>query len=172
MIRRVKTDSDNENNHFIKLNDVRTGIIKACLNRKARLAHQEEEITMSLNKENQNPAYLCGRLFAVYEMIQQSAADGNLNRTIKDAYFSSACGIPRRILPQLDKLSKNHLRKIGAGNKGREVYFEKLIGEIMDKLDGSFPATLSLEEQGCFIVGYQQQITDFYQKKAESKSAE
>lgn len=172
VIRRVKTDSDNENNHFIKLNDVRTGIIKACLNRKARLAHQEEEITMSLNKENQNPAYLCGRLFAVYEMIQQSAADGNLNRTIKDAYFSSACGIPRRILPQLDKLSKNHLRKIGAGNKGREVYFEKLIGEIMDKLDGSFPATLSLEEQGCFIVGYQQQITDFYQKKAESKSAE
>ena len=52
------------------------------------------------------------------------------------------------------------------------MYFEKLIGEIMDKLDGSFPATLSLEEQGCFIVGYQQQITDFYQKKAESKSAE
>ena len=50
--------------------------------------------------------------------------------------------------------------------------FEKLIGEIMDKLNGGFPATLSLEEQGSFIVGYHQQITDFYQKKTEPRSAE
>lgn len=63
VIRRIKTDSDEEKNHFIKLNDTRAGIIKACLNRKQK----KEEIIMAWNDENKNPAYLCGSLFAVYE---------------------------------------------------------------------------------------------------------
>ena len=86
VIRRVKIDSDEENKNFIKLNDTRAGIIKACINRK----YNKEEITMAWNDENKNPAYLCGGLFAVYEKIQQDSSGGNLNRTIKDAYFASA----------------------------------------------------------------------------------
>ncbi len=59
VIRRVKIDSDEENKPYIKLNDTRAGIIKACLNRK----YKKEEITMSWNDDNKNPAYLCGGLF-------------------------------------------------------------------------------------------------------------
>lgn len=155
VIRRVKTDSDEENNRYIKLNNIRAGIIKACLNRK----YNKEEITMAWNEENRNPAYLCGGLFAVYEKIQQDSSGGNLNRTIKDAYFASACSRPASVFPKLAKLAQNHIRKL---SEGSEVYYNKLLGAVMNKLDGAFPATLSLDDQGRFIVGYYQMNQKLY----------
>lgn len=158
VVRRVKTDSDENKNHFIKLNDTRVGIIKACINRKLRREGKKEEITMSLNTENTDPAYRCGRLFAVYEKIQQDAS-GDLNRTIKDSYFASACVRPSAIMPKLSQLAQNHLRKL---SKGSKIYYNSLICEIMDVLDGTFPQTLDLDSQGKFIVGYYQQNKALY----------
>ena len=155
VIRRIKTDSDDEKNHYIKLNDTRAGIIKACLNRK----YKKEEITMSWNVENKNPAYLCGGLFAVYEKIQQESSGGNLNRTIKDSYFASACSRPSSVFPKLSKLAQNHMRKLG---EGAEIYYNKIIGNITDNLVGEFPSTLSLDDQGRFIVGYYQMNKKLY----------
>lgn len=162
VIRRVKTDSDNENNHYIKLNDTRAGIIKACINRKLRNSGKKEEIHMSIDKESTNQAYLCGRLFAVYEKIQDEESGGNLNRTIKDSYFSSACSRPAVIMPKLDKLAQNHMRKL---TDGRRIYFLNLIGEIMNGIAGEFPQTLDLDSQGRFIVGYYHQNKELYTKK-------
>ncbi len=154
-VRRIKTDSDEERNHHIKLNDTRAGIIKACLNRK----HKKEEITMAWNEENHNPAYLCGGLFAIYEKIQQDSSGGSLNRTIKDAYFASACSRPASVFPKLAKLAQNHTRKL---SEGSEIYYNKLIGNITDNLDGAFPSTLNLDDQGRFIVGYYQMNKKLY----------
>ena len=162
VIRRVKTDNDEENNNYIKLNDTRAGIIKACLNRK----YGREEITVALNEENRDPAYLCGRLFAVLEKIQQESVEGTLNRTITDAYFSSAAGRPSTILPKLMQLSKNHLRKL---SEGRAVYFEKLTGEIIGDMENGFPQTLDLDGQGKFIVGFYQQKQAFFQKNTNDR---
>jgi CRISPR-associated protein Csd1 len=161
IVRRVKTDSDEEKNPYVKLNDTRAGIIKACIHRKTK----KEEITMSLNTENQNAAYLCGRLFAVYEKIQQDAS-GELNRTIKDSYFASACARPSAIMPKLSQLSQNHMRKL---KEGSCIYYNQLIGEIMDKLDGKFPQILDLDAQGRFIIGYYQQNKALYTSKKEAE---
>lgn len=158
VITRVKTDSDEENNHFIKLNDTRAGLIKGCINRK----HNKEEIKMSLDLENKNQAYLCGRLFAVLEKIQQDASGGGLNRTIKDSYFASACSKPSTVFPKLYKLSQNHIKKLSS-----PIFYNKLCGEILDGLDGKFPSTLSLDDQGRFIVGYAHQNKALYTKKSE-----
>lgn len=158
VITRVKTDSDEEKNHFIKLNDTRAGLIKGCINRK----HNKEEIKMSLDLENKNQAYLCGRLFAVLEKIQQDASGGGLNRTIKDSYFASACSKPSTVFPKLYKLSQNHIKKLSS-----PIFYNKLCGEILDGLDGKFPSTLSLDDQGRFIVGYAQQNKALYTKKSE-----
>lgn len=160
VVRRVKTDSDEEDNSFIKLNNTRIGIIKACLNRKARLKNQKEEITMSLDETNVNPAYLCGRLFAVYEAAQKLAAKDKLNRTIRDAYFASACSRPATVFPKLDSLSKNHIPKItNEESRGR---ITALLSSIYDNIDKEFPKTLSVEEQGKFIIGYQHQSRKLY----------
>ncbi len=155
-VRRVKTDKS--------VNYVRAGIIRAYLNRYIRYYKNEEEIKMALDRENANQAYLCGRLFAVLERIQQNASGGGLNRTIKDSYFASACAKPAAVFPKLLKLAQYHL--------GKDEYATRnnaLIGEITDKLRGEFPQTLSLNEQGKFIIGYYQQYQDFF-KKSEPQS--
>ena len=119
---------------------------------------------MSLNKENTNPAYLCGRLFAVLERVQQNAAEGELSRTIKDTYFASACSRPQVVFPQLMRLAQYHLKKDEYAKIDNIV-----IGEIIDKLGDSYPSTLPLVEQGKFIIGYYQQVQSFYAKKEEKE---
>ena len=155
VVRRVKTDSDDDKNRFIKLNDTRAGIIKACINRK----YNKEDITMSWNDKNENQAYICGGLFAIYEKIQQDASGGGLNRTIKDAYYSSACSRPASVFPTLEKLSANHLKKL---SEGSVVYYKKLLQSLMNGINGEFPSTLSLDDQGRFIVGYYQMTDKLY----------
>lgn len=166
VVARVKTDSDEEKNHFIKINDVRTGLIKGCINRK----QNKEEIKMSLDLENKNQAYLCGRLFAVMEKIQQDSSEAPLNSTIKDNYFSSACSRPATVFPKLYSLSQNHLKKF-ENSKLRNYYNDKCL-EIIDDLNGEFPQTLSNDDQGRFIVGYAQQYRDLYTKKSKDKPEE
>lgn len=163
VIRRVKTDSDEENNHFIKLNDIRAGIIKACLNRKAK----KEEIKLAWDEQNLNPAYLCGGLFAVYEKIQLDASGGGLNRTVKDAYFASACSRPASVLPKLAMLSQNHMRKL---SEGSNIYYQRMIGGLMEGLAGAFPSTLSLDDQGRFIVGYYHMNRKLWEKKEDTEN--
>lgn len=169
VVRRVCTDSDTDSNNKIKINEVRAGLIKAFINRKARINGDKEEITVALNPENKNPAYLCGRLFAVLEKIQLEAADVKLNRTIKDAYFSSASSRPALIFPRLIDLSKFHLNKL---SEGRAIYFSKLIDEIMDNIEDNLPANLSLIDKGNFQVGYFHQNSYFFTKKDKNEEPE
>ena len=54
-------------------------------------------------------------------------------------------------MPKLAMLSQNHMKKL---SEGSNVYYQKLLGSLMDGLACGFPATLSLDDQGRFIVGY------------------
>ncbi len=162
VVRRIQTDSDNETDKYIKFNPIRVGILKACLNRSARLNGQMEEISMALNKENTNPAYLCGRLFAVLERVQEQANPG-INRTITDAYFASASTRPALIFPRLIRLAQTHLKKLEYAG-----YWNRLIGEINTKLNGEYPDTLDLADQGRFDIGYYQQKYAPSEKKTEN----
>ena len=158
LIMRCKTDR--------VINSIRAGAVKACINHHNRIHHHKEELTMALDRENTNQAYLCGRLFAVLQKIQENAAGGaKLNRTIKDSYFTSAASKPALVFPKLLTLSQNHLKKL---SEGRAVFFNKLTEEIIDKLNGEFPDTLLLTEQGKFMIGYYQQDQDFYRKNTNS----
>jgi CRISPR-associated protein Csd1 len=159
MVRRVKTDSDTEERQFIKLNDTRMGVIKGWINRKNRLAGRKEELTLTVDQTNENPAYLCGRLFAVLESIQQKASNYSLNRTIRDSYFASASSKPAIVFPKIMRLSQYHLSKIG-----NPAYSNQEIQEILAKLGSSFPTTLSLTEQGTFMIGYYHQKNDIEQR--------
>lgn len=157
-VRRVKIDLD------MRVDEVKVGVIKACLNRNLRIAGKEEEIKMGLDKENCSQAYLCGRLFAVLEKLQQEASGNTLNRTIKDAYFASAASKPVLVFPKLMRLAQNHLNKVKYATN-----YNILIGEIMDKLQGEFPDTLLLADQGRFVIGYYQQYQSFFVKNTEKR---
>ncbi len=159
VVRRVKTDSEDDENNFTKLNSTRIGIIKACINRKCRLNKKEEVIKMALDLKNMEPAYLCGRLFALLEKIQQRASNDRLNKTIKDSYFATACSTPAVVFPKLLMLAQNHLAKL---EPQYEMFWNKKIAEVINMLGTDFPQTLTLTEQGIYIIGYYQQ---FYEKK-------
>lgn len=160
MVKRVKTDSG------LSVSRIRAGVIRGCINRYAR-RNQKEEFEMCLDKQNTNQAYVCGRLFAVLEKLQKDALGNNINRTIKDAYFASATSKPALAFPKILKLAQHHLGKVKS-----PVYYNKCIGEIIALLDGKFPDTLSLMEQGKFIIGYYQQYESFFEKKEHTDITE
>ena len=119
-----------------------------------------------LDKENQNQGYLCGRLFAVLEKIQE---DANGIHTIRDRYMNSASATPAAVFATILNLSAHHLEKL---NDGAQVYYEKLKQEIISKLNADgFPAHLDLQDQGRFFVGYYHQRQDLFTKK-ENKETE
>lgn len=155
-VRRIRTD--------LHVGDIRAGLIKAALLRKNE--KYKEKITMALNKQNRDAAYLCGRLFAVLEKIQKDSVSGKLNRTVKDTFFTAASATPAVIFARMIPLAQKHLAKIE--NEAAVRYLDNLLTEIVDAMD-VFPKTLSLEEQAEFILGYYQQTKDLYTKKTENK---
>lgn len=172
VVRRVKTDLD------YRINGVRAGIIKACINRKLRLYNKKEELEVALDRDNKNQAYLCGRLFAVLEKLQLDAAGNNLNRTIRDAYFASASSRPATVFPKLIKLAQNHLKSLDRIYSQREVLnkkrnpdsYNRLVQEIVANIEGGFPEILMLADQGKFMVGYYQQFQSFFEGSGKEKN--
>lgn len=130
----------------------RAAILKACLNGKRNL--NEKEITVSLDKENTNPGYRLGRLFAVLERVQEEA-NPRINATIRDRYYGAFSATPSSVFATLMRLKNHHLSKLQ--NRGRRVNLEKLIGEVVDELPPTLPGHLSFPDQGRFAIGYYHQ---------------
>lgn len=121
---------------------------------------------MSLDKENHNIGYCLGRFFAVCEKTQQEVLP-NIKTTVNDRYIGSMSSRPSSVFATVFELNQRHLAKLE--ESGRRIYFERLIGEIMDKIQ-DIPATLSLQDQGRFGVGYYHQKQDFYKKNTEDET--
>lgn len=139
------------------VNHVRCSYLKAWLSRKK----SPIQIQYMLNKEETNPAYLLGRLFAVLEKTQQDALPG-LNRTVRESYYASASATPAMVFPRLLRLYNHHLAKL---ETGRAIVRDRLVQEISDTIGIVFPTRLDLTGQGIFALGYYQQKQDFYTKK-------
>jgi len=139
----------------------RVATIKACIVRNSRLNGNPKEVPVALDINRTDPSYVTGRLFALLEKIQSDSAGGDLNTTIKDRYFSAASTTPGLVFPRLIRLSQHHLAKMETPQK---VYYEKQIGEVMNKLD-RFDSHLNLEEQGLFAVGYFHQRQQLFTKR-------
>ena len=150
----------------------RAAMIKAFLNRYHRFNKhnpQFKELTVSLDKENPNPGYRLGRLFAVLEKIQETALPG-LNATIRDRFYAAASGTPASVFSNLIRLKNHHLSKME--HLGLRVNFEKMLGEIISGIEKEFPSHLSLHDQGCFAIGYYHQRQDFFTKKKGDAATE
>lgn len=107
---------------------------------------------MSVDRESANAAYRLGRLLAVLEYVQKRAANWNINATIVDRYYGAASTRPAVVFPRLLGLAQHHLSKLG--RKGQ--WAQDQVGDILSRVN-NFPATLSLQEQGLFALGYYHQ---------------
>mgnify|MGYP002730071446 CR=1 FL=1 len=168
---RVFADQDKEaergKSAIQKISHTKAAFIKAYLLKNGK-KHWEGNLQMALNENCNDVSYVLGRMFSLLENIQQSANPG-INTTIKERYFNSACATPASVFPILLKLANTHLSKLDGG---KAVYFKKKMGALMDKImmpdEGiPFPARLTLEEQGAFILGYYQETQTRYKGKEE-----
>lgn len=172
VIGRIRVEQDNKDARIYKITRGRAAIIKAYLIRNRQL--EKEGITVGLNEECKNTAYILGREFAVLEAIQEKSAKHDLNVTIKDKYFNSACATPAVIFPILFKLKNSHIKKIE--DKGAVINFEKTLGNLQDLLEvdenqlTACPKRLSLEEQGMFVLGYYHQTQKRFEKTAKEEN--
>lgn len=154
ILERVKVDCD------IRVNFIRASVIKAYLLRKSRLTgnYLKGVVTVALNEQSTDTAYLLGRLFAILEKTQRDSG----NETLKARYFTSACTTPGATFPILLRLAQHHIAKMEYG-----FSYDKKIEAIVDQIR-CFPAHLSLEQQGVFMLGYYQQRVKLWEKQSKN----
>ena len=157
-IRRIRAEQS--------INITRAAIIKAYLNR-LHDNNNNRKLDIMLDKENQNQGYLCGRLFAVLDKIQE---DANGIHSIRERYMNSASATPAMVFATILNLSTHHLEKL---NGGGQIFYERLKQEIISKLDANgFPAHLDLQDQGRFFVGYYHQRQILFSSDKNNKTEE
>lgn len=141
----------------------KAAIIKAYLLKNKNCGSYKEVLSMALNEESTNRAYVLGRLFAALENAQYRA---NNSSNIKERYMTSAAATPALVFPSMLQTANHHLAKSGS------VADAKLIAALMDKLDGGvpFPARLDNTEQGLFLLGYYHQTQKKFRDIEEAKN--
>ena len=148
-----------------KLKPARLAIIKACLNRSPEPNHIP--MTQALNPESKDPAYLCGRLFAVFDRLQYLAL-GGVNAGVVERFYASASTTPAMVMGRLFRNAQFHLAK---ANDGAAENVRKDFESLSTALGNHFPPSLTLEQQGRFALGYYHQKADYRRRSAENKEA-
>ena len=198
-IQRIRAENGDERNTQPKNGDgsnkrinkstelvTRAAILKAYLNRLNE--KNNKKMDTKVDKQNSNPAYLCGRLFAVLvkeeldakttEEVEitegeKTTKDGKRNNKscFRTSYLNAASTAPSTVFPILLNISVFHSDKLEEKGHNYSARYEKLKEEIISKMgaDG-FPNHLSLDDQGRFFVGYYHQMQDLY--KPNGKTAE
>lgn len=148
-------------------------ILKAYYSKNGCNDIPEEVLSVGLNEECNDVAYLLGRLFAMYESIQVKSVTLRSGRapdtTIRDKWFGSACARPGVVFPTLVALSQNHMHKIQQDRMGAYVNYDKQVIDLLSRIGTSFPTHLSLAQQGSFQLGYFQQRKHNMTKSKEEK---
>jgi CRISPR-associated protein Csd1 len=117
--------------------------------------------------ETDDEAYNLGRLLCVLAALQDAAHDYKLTGPgVVERYYSSASTAPANVFGVLWKLHIHHLRKLEQSEKGRRAAgrIRNLLSDIAALFPPGganqpprFPASLSLEAQGRFALGFYQQ---------------
>ena len=151
------------------------------------------EVKIDMNPESRNTGYALGMLIAVLEQLQRLALD-DVNASVVDRYFSAASASPKSVFVRLLKNSLHHYRKASKSDKknirSSARYMERVKDEILSWLKVEtqaaeepakpkkplpypasmttpfgIPSSLSLEDQGLFVLGYHQMRHWIFMKK-------
>lgn len=142
----------------------RTALIKIYF----QLNNKGGGVTMENHASQMDSAYLCGRLLALLDKIHVDAhkGRGGTNSSPANRAYAAASTTPALIFPQLCKLVRHHLNKVGGGwanclehgyeaETGEPVEgLKQLFAQLQEAGGGTFPRTLSLEQQGRFAIGF------------------
>jgi len=154
----------------------RMALIKLILHRR------NVNVSATLNDDERNTAYVCGRLLAVFEMVQRAAIGSDINANVVDKYFGTFSASPSLVLGRLYANVQNHMRKLRgqSESKGLYVTLDKMLVEVSGLLrreNNGQPCPvipkrqLTLHEQGLFALGYYHQRAKRFEDIADRKAA-
>ena len=119
---------------------------------------------MALDLTNTTPAYLLGRLAAVYHFTEAAVTDRAVTNAQK--LLTQYRADPILILPLMEAKSSPYKRR---QNPWSITRLDKLVQEIMGKLPEDFSNIRNLD--GTMIVGFHHQIQSLYTKKTEGEDS-
>jgi CRISPR-associated protein Csd1 len=96
-------------------------------------------------------------------------AQGSVNAGVVERYYASASTTPAMVMGRLFRNAQFHLAKAEGGVAGN---VSKDFEAIATALGNEFPATLDLEGQGRFALGYYHQKAEYRRRSTERKEAE
>jgi len=91
---------------------------------------------------------------------------------VVERYYASACVTPALVMGRLFRNAQFHSAKSegeGGWKKGKAINAQKDLETITCALGDQFPATLDLEGQGRFALGYYHQKAEVHRRSAERK---
>ncbi|HBK03810.1 MAG TPA: hypothetical protein DDY87_05435 [Clostridiales bacterium] len=143
--------------------------LKVWLIRKRRMKNEEVNIMAEYDLNFPNAAYHCGAWLAVYACLQR-AAMGNVNASLVQRFYASASQTPALAFGTLSKMGMVYLEMLRKDRKFGEVSnFEMRLGEVCAFFGSDpahqLPATLNLEGQSYFALGYRQMCTRMIAEK-------
>jgi CRISPR-associated protein Csd1 len=169
IVRRVRTDG--------RLGTERAALIRLALRRRPGLPNPEVYLP-TLNRDNHQPAYLAGRIFAVLEDIQLSAAwaDGDEapNVTFADRYFARAVTSPAVALVAGRRDAQAWLKRLNRRRPKKADKARQRLDELLSQLNqhGGMPHGVILADQAAFILGYHQQWAVMRTERARRQPAD
>jgi CRISPR-associated protein Csd1 len=141
-------------------NATRVGLIKLILIRKG--------ITMSEQvMADGSPAYVCGRLMAVFERAQWGAL-GDVNANVVDRFYGTASTAPGLVFPRLFKSFQQHVSKLESEKPGMATNVKRDIEELCSRVP-QLPHLLRLDQQGEFALGFYHQRAEYRRQGLENK---
>ena len=118
-------------------------------------------VDRALQEDHPSAAYHCGRLLALLDGIQRNAISPNVG--LVERYYGAASTTPGIVFGNLLHGTQHHLSKLRRDKTGLAVYFDRQLESVMGRLR-QFPATLSLQDQGLFALGF------YHQKSSRAQS--
>ena len=162
---RIRADQGDD-----KVHELRVALLKAVIARDFRKSIIQEDASVSLDLTELNPGYRLGRLFAIMEAAQAQAIQG-VGASIRDRFYGAASATPGHVFPLLLRGVQDHLSKIRKSKPGLAVKYEKALADVADGLTSILPATLDMQNQGRFAIGYYHQRGALYAKRVDGEAA-
>jgi CRISPR-associated protein Csd1 len=133
------------------------------------LSRMEVPVSEALNPEERSPAYVYGRLLAVFDEIQYAAL-GSVNASVVDRFYGTLSAAPGMVLARLYANARHHLRKVRSEKKPLAISLENRLAAVTKLLPSDKPrGVLSLQDQGQFALGFYHQKAHRAAERAEAK---
>jgi CRISPR-associated protein Csd1 len=147
----------------------RMALLRAFVNRfmSQKGASPLTPVTPDLDQQSPHVAYHCGRLMAALAQIQRAAL-GDVGAGVVQRYYAAASATPALVFGRLLRGAQYHLGKL---DPPLAMFFDERLGEITGAIGRSMPATLDLEGQTLFALGYYHQLISMRQH-AKERSAQ